>query len=360
MNQLGHQDWARVSEAIRGLYAQCALEGLRQQLLRELVRLIPCDYGSYNEFDFQHNQVLVQMAADAPEITRLLPVFQRHIASDPHVVHTDRTGDCRARQVTDLVSHRQFREHPIYRDFYRHIEVEHRAAFFFQRRGTIDIAVALLRRLTPFQDRDMAILETLRPHLEQAYFNTRRLERANAELALQGTVLENLPCAVVLMDADLRILCLSGRADRWLREYFPAGSGTAWSLPDDLRRWVRHERARLAQPRYQAPVLPFEVVHPGSRLSVQLTVRPDGRLMLVLTEERFDASARRLEELGLTARQAEVLHWLCEGKTNPEIGQLLRTSRRTVDKHVEHILAKLGVETRAAAARVAQAHAARI
>jgi hypothetical protein len=56
-----------------------------------------------------------------------------------------------------------------------------------------------------------------------------------------------------------------------------------------------------------------------SRLSVQLTVRPDGRLMLVLSEERVGASSKRLEELGLTSREAEVLHWLCEGKTNPEI-----------------------------------------
>ena len=60
-----------------------------------------------------------------------------------------------------------------------------------------------------------------------------------------------------------------------------------------------------------------------------------------------------LLELGLTPREAEVLFWLSEGKTNAEIGIILDSSRRTVEKHVEHILDKLGVENRAAATRLA-------
>jgi DNA-binding CsgD family transcriptional regulator len=54
---------------------------------------------------------------------------------------------------------------------------------------------------------------------------------------------------------------------------------------------------------------------------------------------------------GLTAREAQILHWMAEGKSNPEIGPILGTSPNTVRKHVEHILAKLGVENRAAAVR---------
>lgn len=57
--------------------------------------------------------------------------------------------------------------------------------------------------------------------------------------------------------------------------------------------------------------------------------------------------------LNLTPREAEVLYWLSEGKTNPEIALILSSARRTVEKHVEHILEKLGVENRAAAARIA-------
>ncbi len=51
----------------------------------------------------------------------------------------------------------------------------------------------------------------------------------------------------------------------------------------------------------------------------------------------------------LARRESEVLHWLAQGKRDAEIAIILGISRRTVSKHVEHILAKLGVETRGAA-----------
>ncbi len=52
----------------------------------------------------------------------------------------------------------------------------------------------------------------------------------------------------------------------------------------------------------------------------------------------------------LTRRETDVLQWVTEGKTNAEIGIILDASPRTVQKHLEHIFEKLGVETRTAAA----------
>jgi DNA-binding CsgD family transcriptional regulator len=56
----------------------------------------------------------------------------------------------------------------------------------------------------------------------------------------------------------------------------------------------------------------------------------------------------------MTAREEEVLHWLGEGKRNSEIAKILGCSTRTVEKHVENILAKTGTETRTAAAHSRQ------
>jgi DNA-binding CsgD family transcriptional regulator len=56
------------------------------------------------------------------------------------------------------------------------------------------------------------------------------------------------------------------------------------------------------------------------------------------------------EGFGLTGREAEIAFWTAQGKTNGEIAVILSMAKRTVEKHVEHLLAKLGVENRATAA----------
>ncbi len=60
-----------------------------------------------------------------------------------------------------------------------------------------------------------------------------------------------------------------------------------------------------------------------------------------------------LGSLGLTARETEVLTWIAQGKTNYEIGVILSACTGTICKHVEHILSKLFVENRTAAAGIA-------
>jgi DNA-binding CsgD family transcriptional regulator len=62
----------------------------------------------------------------------------------------------------------------------------------------------------------------------------------------------------------------------------------------------------------------------------------------------FVSAMLDLSEL-LTARERDVLHWVAAGKTDRDIADILGISRRTVHKHLEHVYAKLGVETRTAA-----------
>lgn len=95
---------------------------------------------------------------------------------------------------------------------------------------------------------------------------------------------------------------------------------------------------------------------------LQLSVRNMGRVgigetMLLLEQRSVNATApSRLANAALTPREIEVLSWLAKGKTNRDIGDILGMSHRTVNKHLEHIFEKLGVETRAAAAALATGH----
>ena len=67
----------------------------------------------------------------------------------------------------------------------------------------------------------------------------------------------------------------------------------------------------------------------------------------------YQRSLKALASLKLTPREVEVLFWISEGKSNQDIGVILGASTRTICKHVEHILSKLNVENRTAAAVVA-------
>jgi DNA-binding CsgD family transcriptional regulator len=86
-----------------------------------------------------------------------------------------------------------------------------------------------------------------------------------------------------------------------------------------------------------------------TRLNIRLIPDSPDHL-LILEEEKTAVDYARLQGLGLTRREAEVLHWVSEGKTNVEIGGILHSSPRTVGKHLERIFEKLDVDTRTAAA----------
>ena len=85
-------------------------------------------------------------------------------------------------------------------------------------------------------------------------------------------------------------------------------------------------------------------------ISVLSPIGPD-ELLFRLTELSTTADEQQLQQtLSLTSRESEVLLWISRGKANREIGEILAISPRTVNKHLEQIFVKLGVENRASAA----------
>lgn len=93
----------------------------------------------------------------------------------------------------------------------------------------------------------------------------------------------------------------------------------------------------------------------GKRLAFALhEATGDDEWLVVLSESSDEATLEALAmAFKLTAREAEALYWVVKGKTNRDIGDILGLSPRTVHKHLEHVFAKLGVETRTAAAGMA-------
>lgn len=99
------------------------------------------------------------------------------------------------------------------------------------------------------------------------------------------------------------------------------------------------------------------------RLHQQIGDSDGGGDWLIIMQEVSENSVIEAIALSfkLTPKEAEVLYWVAKGKTNRDIGDIVGSSPMTVKKHLERVFAKLGVETRTAAAamamqRIAQLH----
>ena len=82
-------------------------------------------------------------------------------------------------------------------------------------------------------------------------------------------------------------------------------------------------------------------------------VTPGEFLFRIHQHDEEEGAERLRAQLRLTPREAQVLLWIAQGKTNREIGQILTLSPRTVNKHLEQVFRKLGVENRTSAAAMA-------
>lgn len=73
----------------------------------------------------------------------------------------------------------------------------------------------------------------------------------------------------------------------------------------------------------------------------------DEHLFRVVAAAGDDEARLLASHFGLTTREGEILTWVVQGKSNRDIGEILGVSPRTVNKHLEQVFAKLGVENRA-------------
>ncbi|WP_454690937.1 response regulator [Achromobacter aloeverae] len=174
--------------------------------------------------------------------------------------------------------------------------------------------------------------------------------------------------AVVVLDAQGQVTWKTSKARLWLREYFGQPEDAAGLAPA-LSEWIVRQ---LQRPPGREPAV-FAVASPavgdtgatpplpaGRReLRLRLTAsRKAGEYVLLMDERELpaDAADTLAAAYQLTLREREVLLWLAKGKTNRDIGDILGMAPRTVNKHLEHVYVKLGVETRAAATALVLTH----
>ena len=119
-------------------------------------------------------------------------------------------------------------------------------------------------------------------------------------------------------------------------------------LSRDLPSWLTRSPERNATLRLTSEQAEVSVRYLGRLL-------PGEYLMRFVLNEEVAARQALQAAFDLTDRETQVLFWLSRGKTNQEIAQILEMSPRTVNKHLEPVFRKLGVENRTAAVATALA-----
>jgi len=153
---------------------------------------------------------------------------------------------------------------------------------------------------------------------------------------------------VMVLSSEHRVMVRTEPATALLGQYF-SESGSERELPDRLAVWLTQFHGTPAVNREM-------IVERADRRLVVNLVAERSLTILILAEQNKPLCPESLRGLGLTTREAQVMNFVIQGKTNWEIAQILEMSRRTVDKHMEHILENLAAENRTTAIRIAMEH----
>jgi DNA-binding CsgD family transcriptional regulator len=272
------------------------------------------------------------------------------------ISHISDTGDGSAHKISDFITLEEFHRRRIYRELYAQLPMEHQISFTLPSVRPRIVALAL-NRSEPgddFEERDRSMLNLARPHLAQAFEQAKERDRVRAILStVTGAMVLDGAHVVVLGDVPT-----DGTAGALtlLYRYFGA-PGARDPLPARLSSWLDAQRRRLATGGAERPpeiLRPLTRERDGRQLVLRYLPAGPGAVEALLINERSGrASPRELQDLGLTAREAEVLSVLGTGATNAEVARELHISPGTVKKHLDHVYAKLGARGRAQAVAMA-------
>jgi DNA-binding NarL/FixJ family response regulator len=184
------------------------------------------------------------------------------------------------------------------------------------------------------------MLARIRVHLS----NARLTQSARAALDVSGRFL-------LAVNRQGKVMWATPQAQKLLTDSLGAAASDEMILSAPLQQWLDQAQQGKGGPKAQATASFPD--HPELRLYYMGNAGANEILLRLAKDAGSSLPVEFTSELGLTIREAEVLAWLSKGKTNRDIAQILGLSPRTVDKHLEQIYAKLGVENRTAAAAIA-------
>lgn len=355
------QDFEGVLNFIHDLYDQRALVDSADRTMTALARIVAADRVVYGDFDVERQMARLAMQPAVVKdhdgtidgaVNGALASLEQNFGNHPLFRYYLQTNDGRAQKASQVMTKSQFHLYSEKDAFTRQFGARYQIGIFFPAGPTLVTAILLTREQRDFTERERGLLNRLYPHLVRAFRNTASLNRLSRDVDALFELLEGPTSSVIVLSETGSVKRWTERAKTWIAQYcqtpFPANGDR---LPDCFAEWYSRQLAMVAQQTLTPlPRDPLVVNKNCRQLTVQLI--PDhlhDEHLLLLNEKRGDTSWSALGDHGLTPRESEVLAWVAKGKTNADIGTILGLSDRTVQKHLEHIYQKLGVETRTTA-----------
>jgi DNA-binding CsgD family transcriptional regulator len=310
-----------------------------------LSELVPADQIGYAEFDGHKQKVAALSIPAQPPIKWFVSGEINFRSTSPSLGE----GQLRTQFSPGPIAPGRFEQAAFWKEYYRRDGTTRQLQFVLDGTPDTRIGLALNRDARDFSQRDRGVLAFILPHMRQAWQNVQMAADATVSLERVGEGLGNMRRAVMLADANGGIRWQSPLAVAWLNEFFPKRDPSA--LPAELESPLAEAEPAIQAGRpffYELPLPPKT----GCRLLMYCGKTEDGGRVIALMRERTGIDADMTRGFGLTPREADVLFWISEAKTNPEIAAITGVSLRTIHKHVEHLFAKLGVENRLQAQRL--------
>jgi DNA-binding CsgD family transcriptional regulator len=353
LERLTQRDLRALGACVAEIYAHLDLDTFREHVVRAISKVVPAEVITYTEIGNRGQPTTRSLHPARPIASDLMLAFERHRHEHPLIKHFSGNPHARAAKISDFLTQRAFHRLGLYDEFFRQVGVEHQMVIGLPAPSPRVVGVALNRSGLDFSERDRLLLSALRPHIVQAFGNAESFSQIKREMTLVLQGLEEIGRGIVLLGPDGGIRSATRLARQWLTAYFGHRAVRAKHLPEALQRWVRFQGTTVSSSDDVFSVRePLVVEGQESRLVVRLIPASGGGLLLL--EQRHAAqSPASFESLGLSRREAEVLAWVAQGKTDAAIGTILSLSPRTVAKHLEHIYQRLGVENRSAAVALA-------
>ena len=343
MERLTKKELRTLLECIKECYTIGDLDSFPQRVLSRLAKIVSTEIFLKNSVTppkSRHTCATYPARACSPSVNKIL---EQRVHQDRASIRTGKAHDTRALKITDFPMGHQSRSPGNIQELLTAFGVKNRIPPPIMKQ-------IVLRKHKDSAVRDQLLIKLLSPHLMQAYRNAETVSQLQQKASLIDQTLDRLHLGLIVVSADGKVGVATTCAIEQVRNYLGHHSLRGNCLPKVLCKWVRKQEVAL---RGEDDILlrrnPLVLQREGKRLVIRF-VSDLGQSLLMLEEQSVTTQPQSPRPSGLSPREAQVLNWLSQGKTNKEIALILELSARTVQKHLEHIYQKMGVENRTGAA----------